>query len=339
MALAYGNRSAVFFELKKYEECLKNIRLALKHGLPTEKAKNLKEREVKAKELNAQHQETNANDPMKFFKLSYPPNPKIPFIVDRLKMKKTVTFGRGIYATEDLNPGDVIAIEKPMFSILYSSHDARYKHCCNCMKTSMMNLIPCTKTAGVMYCSEVCRDKIHSRVSDPIKMISEGKVVNGQKFMAIGIDALGSAEKFQGFVKNYKIENMGKTIFDYDLSNPKSKNYKKNILSCILSLKYKHFKEQIGKYKDMDHGGILNFINHLAGIIDMNSLGLQYLDMDTFKISVPILELHGSAVLAFGSLLNHSCDPNIQRIAVDDKVAFIVCRPIEKGEQLFINYM
>jgi hypothetical protein len=209
------------------------------------------------------------------------------------------------------------------------------------MKSASMNLIPCTTTAAVMYCSESCRDKTVSRMEDPIKMISEGKVIHGPKLMTVGIDALGGADKFESFVTDYKIENLRKTVFDYDLSNPKNKNYRKNLLNCILSLKYKDFKGQDSRYRHFDHtrDGALNFMNHLAGVVDMNSLGLQYLDLSTVGFSAPILELHGSAVLAFGSLLNHSCDPNVQRVAVDDKVVFVVCRPISAGEQLFINYV
>jgi len=46
----------------------------------------------------------------------------------------------------------------------------------------------------------------------------------------------------------------------------------------------------------------------------------------------------GSGLLRFGSLFNHSCAPNIDRIVIDNKFVFFVRRPIKEGEQLFISY-
>jgi hypothetical protein len=147
LGLAYANRSAVYLEIKKFDECLQNIEWARENDYPKEKLQQLKKREEKCKKLmeanNKKVQET-------FFKLSYPANPKIPFIVENLYMKKTDEFGRGIYAKTDLKPGDVIAIETPAFSLVYHNDEAQYKHCCNCMKSCVMNLIPCLKTGEIL---------------------------------------------------------------------------------------------------------------------------------------------------------------------------------------------
>jgi hypothetical protein len=77
-------------------------------------------------------------DPRNFFKLSYQANPKIPFIVDCLEMREDEKYGRGIYATCDLNAGDVIAIEEPFFLETLSTN----RHCMNCNRSNMLSLIP-----------------------------------------------------------------------------------------------------------------------------------------------------------------------------------------------------
>ena len=153
--------------------------------------------------------------------------------------------------------------------------------------------------------------------------------------MALGRDAYGD-EQFMKFVKDYEVSTDKKTIFNFDLSKAKSKGFKKNMLECILGLNYRLVS---GSSKVAVSDGMKIYMNHLAGIIDLNALGVQYLDMMADNLTSPGLKLHGSAVLAFGSLLNHSCDPNIQRISIDGKVVFIVCKSIKSNSQLFINYV
>jgi hypothetical protein len=82
-----------------------------------------------------------SSEAREFFKFSHPPHKNVPFVANCVEIKKDNIYGRGIYATEDLNPGDIIAIEPPVINILYDA--ARYVHCCNCLKINYFNLIPC----------------------------------------------------------------------------------------------------------------------------------------------------------------------------------------------------
>lgn len=146
LALAYGNRSAVYFEIKLYSECLQNIELAMCHKFPKKKIAQLLERKNKClKQLESFGNVDPSDEVKSFFTLSHPPNPKIPFVVDCVEIKRDDTYGRGIYATKDLNPGDILAIEPPIMTILYDC--ARYVHCCNCFKINNFNLIPCKFTS------------------------------------------------------------------------------------------------------------------------------------------------------------------------------------------------
>lgn len=100
--LAYADRSAVYFEAKEYQLCLDNIQLAYSAGCPADQLEKLAAREGECKRLLADHEVDPDDDPWNFFKLSYPPNQKIPFIVDCLELAQSDTFGRFVITTQGL---------------------------------------------------------------------------------------------------------------------------------------------------------------------------------------------------------------------------------------------
>jgi hypothetical protein len=142
-ALAYADRSIIFFDLKKYKECLQNIQWARENGYPANKIKKLNKREEKCRKLMAEEVKDPADDPKEFFKLSYPANPKIPFIVDCLEMRIVNNEAR-LYTTRDLKAGDIIFEQEIMFPKIYKR--TCFYRCCHCAKGNSMNLIPCLKT-------------------------------------------------------------------------------------------------------------------------------------------------------------------------------------------------
>jgi tetratricopeptide (TPR) repeat protein len=145
LALAYANRSAVYLELEQFDKCLNNIQLARDNCYKDEK--KLKEREEKCLKLKEeQRQEDPENDPGSFFKLSYPACETIPFIANCLEERCNKKFGRYIITNRDLQPGDIVAIEEPVFKTI--AKEACYSRCTYCMKSNMLNLVPCRKCAS-----------------------------------------------------------------------------------------------------------------------------------------------------------------------------------------------
>lgn len=100
MALAYANRSAVYLTVKEYDLCVENIKLARDHGYPKEKFQTLIDREDKCKNLMELHKTNPDNNPWNFFKLSYPANEKIPFIVNCLELVKSEHTGQGVVTNQ-----------------------------------------------------------------------------------------------------------------------------------------------------------------------------------------------------------------------------------------------
>lgn len=142
MALNYANRSACYTECQMYDIAIENMSKALENGYPEEMMPKLMERAEKCRALSVLIGD-NSFDHWSFFRLSRPANPRIPFIANCLKLKSTIDFGRGIFTAEDLNVGDIVAIEEPLFHFIDPSEF--YKRCNNCMKSVRFNLIPCLK--------------------------------------------------------------------------------------------------------------------------------------------------------------------------------------------------
>lgn len=147
-ALGFANRSAVYFELGRFQECLQNIEWARKNGYPKDKMEKLDVREMKCREsMENKDEEIDLWD---FIKMSYPANEKIPWIVDCVELQKNKK-RQGIYAKTDLKSGDIISIEKPLFH--FQDEEVYYRRCCNCFKVNMMNLIPCQRTGNFLKIS------------------------------------------------------------------------------------------------------------------------------------------------------------------------------------------
>lgn len=139
LGLAYANRSAVYLKLKLFDHCLENIQLA--RGNNYLNMDKLTEREQNCNELKMCYHPDPENDPSSFFNLSYPANQKIPFIANCLKLRENQKYGRYIITNRNLNTGDVIAIEELFLKVLH--HPGRFRRCSNCLKSNMLNLIPC----------------------------------------------------------------------------------------------------------------------------------------------------------------------------------------------------
>jgi hypothetical protein len=88
LSLAYEGRSEVFLHVGEYEKYLENIQLAREHGCSEERTKMLNEREENCMKIMKEKNEDLDDDPWSFFKLSYPSNEKIPFIVECLELRE-----------------------------------------------------------------------------------------------------------------------------------------------------------------------------------------------------------------------------------------------------------
>lgn len=79
LSVGFANRSAVFFKLKMYQECLDSIRLAKEHNYPDQLLHKLQKRESNCTEMINRNRKNEPKNIITNFrpKLSYPANKKV----------------------------------------------------------------------------------------------------------------------------------------------------------------------------------------------------------------------------------------------------------------------
>lgn len=207
---------------------------------------------------------------------------------------------------------------------------------------------------SAMYCSDKCRDEHKSlvhQVECGLAPMHENK--------AIALNMVLSALKIAGGVENLRgllNDSTCKTLFDFNWSDPQAADYKKNILLTINALstvretvftRTAPLDELFDKppfdsilKTDDDREFIKSFAHKQLRILDTNlydmkehsRLSAAYKKRGTYGQSI------GSGLCMFASLFSHSCDPHVKRITVDNKIAFVVVRPVAAGEQVYISY-
>ncbi len=147
---AYANRSALYFEMKLFDNCVKNISAAKRNKYPEKNIEILNKREAKCltvlKQSNGEN--INASDMIQFFKLSYPSHKKLPFVAECLELRHDDKYGRHIVTNKNLKVGDIVAIEEPFCKII--QNEFVYQMCSWCFQSNLLDLRPCSScTKGV----------------------------------------------------------------------------------------------------------------------------------------------------------------------------------------------
>lgn len=153
-------------------------------------------------------------------------------------------------------------------------------------------------------------------------------------------EALGVFKKLGKLEEFIEGHSEVRTVFDFDLSEMDAEQKQKTLLQVVNSLQQNKLPEKM--LPDMDKNvrlvqSITKNPKHQKFIDRFLRKQMEITITNSFGIS-PRGHFIGSGVFPLSSLLNHSCAPNLTRIAVDNKLAFVVTRPIEKNAQLFISY-
>jgi hypothetical protein len=163
----------------------------------------------------------------------------------------------------------------------------------------------------------------------------------------------GSMDQLRTFAE--EMEGSKSTVFNIDFNNEEQKD--KKMLQALLSLSRssKSFPLQmheeilrnhpnIGNIWDENEAFIKSFLLQTCQISDWNFHGIfsgssqKVSDLNPATVFSSMQQSIGSGSMPFTSLLNHSCANNVLRVCVLGKIAFVVCRPIAKGSQLFDCY-
>ena len=363
MTDAFVGRSKVYYEVKQFEKCLENIQMAIDMCDKEEKCKSLKSMQDECREkFNNITSDNSDNDTWSFIKLSQPAHKKVPFIAECLEVRENEIYGRYIMTNKNLNPGDMVVVEEPFYKIL--DPKMRHTRCAICLQRNMMNLFPCAKCDGesvndfviklskkltfpfafvflflAMFCSKKCSDSvIHRYECNALKEESFDKSLLQRMFYQ-AVQITGSLEELQKLMNR---QTSSKTIMDFDLSDPRDPMNDKNRILATTSLaerepwsaeayaKYESVTQQLQPESEDERDFLRNYL-----VRCLKSMTVNFFH---FFWSPTQLEGQGFALCSLAAYFAHSCDPNVEKIDVDNKFVFVVKKPILAGEQLFMNY-
>ncbi|OXU16761.1 hypothetical protein TSAR_010123 [Trichomalopsis sarcophagae] len=207
LPLAYANRSAILYNLKKYEQCVRDINRALELNYPDTLKANLLRRKAKCLKLlgkpeaedvceeakrwlqniklndknkeQLEHKIQTATQITELPKvedisskkslLKFKRHERISCASDAIDLKYDEANGRHTVANRDINVGEILVFEKPYALLL--KPERIYTHCSHCFIRAW-DSIPCPNCIHAMYCSTKCRDKAWEQYHDiecPIK--------------------------------------------------------------------------------------------------------------------------------------------------------------------------
>lgn len=365
LGIGYANRSAIYFEWKKYELCLENIELAKQARYPDRLMdKLLKRKEECHRLMNANNNEGEMNNDELLLepKLSFPPHRDLPFIADCLELKESNQFGRYIVTNRDLKVGQVVAIEDGFCALILPC--VRYQRCANCLGEFDLNLVPCPNCTSCMFCSYEClaegQQNFHKYECPVIDFMFSMLNIIQLSAVRVAIRAItcfDSVADLLEFTENCQPDKINAFTLKYSTEMPLSERYKavhtletnqdkrstsdlfqRAVITAILYrvlIRNTELKQLLPNEKEINL--LIELIFRHMQTASTNFHRLETLANVRNANNIDDVS-YGSGAYAFSSLINHSCAPNIVRLPICQRIAIFVLRPIKAGEQLLDNY-
>lgn len=366
VGLAYALRAYFFFRLKQYSLSLADIDLARNSNYPPFMRPILDERQNNSlRAMDAADGEGKGQPLTEQPALSFPADENISCFAQGLEVKESRNFGKHIVTNRSLEIGQTVIVEEAY--CMTAENVLNYSQCANCFECKV-NLIPCKNCSSIMFCSQNCYDVghrnfhavecgqlgVYSKWNAAIRLVTNSviKAINSfpnlKKLMNV-IDefnkrgpnsnvtydnpliraymqffALSGSTELTSHVQDLIFMERTKSIHSQIISHPTYKN-------MFQSNESRRFLAHL----IMHHFHVVNFngfkvVNRLHGAY-INELGTNsaYLSGITYAYGIYLNS----------SRLNHSCQPNIARIFIGNKLIAKVIRPIKPGEQLFVTYL
>ncbi|XP_065216551.1 SET and MYND domain-containing protein 4-like [Planococcus citri] len=301
-------------------------------------------------------------------------SPLIPNASAKVRLDSSVEMGRHFVATEDIEPGEILVVEKPYASILLP--ESYLSHCSNCFIRNLA-MIPCEKCSQLMFCNEKCRSESMTRYHmTECDILGDLLALDVSKMESLAVRTLIIAtnhgkklcQLYEDPIfgtplpppKASELMNVG-DIYDsqsYETVHMLEDNYLKRsppdlFRKCAVAalllhvIKYSTFfknatsksKTKIPLQKLQDYTGSL-LLKYLLAVLS-NAHEISEIVPDSSNSASRLghrsLEI-GAALFPLLSLTNHSCDPGAVRHCHYDNCVLRAIQPIAKGQQVFDNY-
>ncbi|XP_046580371.1 SET and MYND domain-containing protein 4-like [Haliotis rubra] len=287
----------------------------------------------------------------------------IPCMVNSLVMKSTDGHGRGLYATRDIEVGEVLIIEKPFTSVTLREYNLTHcHHCCN----KVYCPLPCDQCSGVVFCSEECLDtamkSYHYAECKYHDLIQRSEL--GMAHLALRM-VLKVGQKFLREYQKKAEEKMSDPlllgcnengVYDsddyhsvYNLVNHTDDRSCPDLFRRALGAvflvkcieKSEFFAAAEGaEDSDVDEESVYvggHILRHTQ-MLPCNAHEVSELLYKTYSVEMSEPVEIGSAIYSTLSLINHSCDPSVVRHLYGNQCVVRAIRNISKGEEIFDNY-
>lgn len=331
VALAYVNRSTVFFYVNMYQEALIDIDLAKSANLPVNLISEVKQRKQRCLEQIADIGQSTQHVP----KLSYDADENFPCLANVVEIKYNAEFGRHLVATADIPTGQTVLVEE----MFIKSRENRRIACDTCAK-EIGSFIPCPQCPAIVYCNASCmkRNRTHKwecGIGLDRFDVYQYVAIFYVKAILLAIETFKDADSFITFVESVLFEDREK--LPISLNEPESKYHFFLKLDASAPCNFDLLDETLKIYsivmklpkvcdvfnREDQRCFLMHFIAHIYSITTTNSTG------DDESLSV-------ANVMSF---LNHSCAPNINHSYIGNVRFCETVRPIRRGEQLFMSYL
>lgn len=340
-SLAYANRSNCFRYLGKYDNCLRDIELAIQANYPQRLMAKLEQRKADCVKSKAADKKVRS----KPIELSYSESANIPGMASTVKLVRNAEFGRHIVAVEDIPVNKTILVEPYFISNTSTSTSTSSIIYCTACHVGKCNLIPCAKCTTAMFCSEACLG------DSPYHVIGCGYTYNEVleftprlilRSILTGLDAFESVNDFMEFIEIVRIE---------DADVPTLTNDPKSRYRAFLQLNINPFDASrmdrivfVADYA-FRYIKLLPEMAHLFETLAKERFFMHLITMHAMLVRSNLSNHsmnHGKSINSISlvfSLINHQCLPNVVHYNCDGKHACTTIRPIKKGEQLFVTYV
>ncbi|KAG4065346.1 hypothetical protein HA402_012291 [Bradysia odoriphaga] len=363
LVLAYSNRSCCYLKLKLYQQCLNDIKMIKESNYPSGVQDKLDSRQAKCLQFLTNDTVDSVRIDVQKVGLSFGEHERYAGVAECLKLQYNSEWGRHVTTNRDLEINETVMVESPFSFVGHDCSDSKYYRCSNCYK-SLMNFIPCTECVGSMFCNSECLEeatKSRHQIECHLAKIESTDCECKEKEFQLVLDLLwkisSAFESVYDLIRTIELIVHGKGI-EATRTNETLKR-----LEMILQLETNEEKQDATDWERLIRNSVKNylvamemprfqqrfvserhkrFLKHLILhllLTARQSILFSDLDVDVTIFRFAELRDYGIGLYPIGSLLNHSCVPNVYCYSVDNRLICKVIRPIKSGDQLFRSYL
>ncbi len=368
ITVAYSNRSMCYLKTKLYKECLNDIEMIKRSNCPAYLNEKLDNRKAECLRFLANESGVgNLRIDNQRVALSFNEHVQYAGVADCLQLQRNDEWGLHVTTKENLKINDTIMVEDPFSFVGHDCNDLKYYRCSHCYK-SLMNFIPCRECVNSMFCNEKCLEAAgkarHIFECQLAKMESSDCECKEKQFQLV-LDILWKInlefdtvdeliQTIESILRGNTNEAIANARTDVTLkrlemilrleTNADKHNSSddfQRLLQCSMKnyfvvMRMPQFQAKF--VAEEHHRFLKHLILHLVHTTRQSTLFNDLnVDVDVFREAD--VRDYGIGIYPIGTVLNHSCVPNVYCYSVDNRLICKVIRPIQSGEQLFRSYM